>query len=190
MKASSDVDKVRRLADDTAEREKLLATRLARARELDLAEAPIVEELRSAGVSVASLLELRSLPRGRELVMPILLSHLENKHHPQFVRVLLALGLLVPEAKSAHSKIEKLYLAEVDSEIRDVLAQAVANTAKTIDDIVRLASDEKNGPSRIFFVPKLTRSKSPNARAAVGRLSTDPDLAKELAARLRRRKLQ
>jgi len=73
---------------------------LQREREHALAEAPIVEELRSVGVSVNSIWELVNSLNAYPQSLPILLKHLQG-NYPDAVRDGIARAMAVPDAKFA-----------------------------------------------------------------------------------------
>lgn len=55
-----------------------------------------------------------------------------------------------------------------------------------IGDVIALARDKREGPSRVLLLRALLRSKDPRARAALLDLRDDPDLTKEIEVILRR----
>ena len=65
---------------------------------------------------------------------------------------------------------------------------AISDMAQPRDlpTLIDLLSDRSIGTSRIFLVSNLMRSKKPEGRAALLRNQNDPDLEKEIAARLAR----
>jgi hypothetical protein len=70
---------------------------------------------------------------------------------------------------------------------KGAIAIGLSNMAKSGDmnTLIRLISDTSNGPSRIFFVDNLSRSRSTKAFEVLSRLSNDPDLHKEIERRLK-----
>jgi len=66
---------------------------------------------------------------------------------------------------------------------------AISDMAQPSDlgTLIDLISDQSLGVGRIFLVQNLVRSKKPEARATLLQLQDDPDIAKEITARLSRR---
>jgi len=56
------------------------------------------------------------------------------------------------------------------------------------DTLIELLSDRSLGPSRVYLVSNLMRSKKQEARFALMRHQIDPDLTKEITARLSRKR--
>jgi hypothetical protein len=54
-----------------------------------------------------------------------------------------------------------------------------------IDHLIALISDPANGPSRVFFVKNLSRSKSQRAFETLVRLSKDAEIAGEIEFKLK-----
>ena len=151
------------------------------------AEAPLVDELRSAGYDVESAWDLVNTPGTYPPAIPILLAHLPRPY-PGPVREGIARALAVPEAKVGWSVLTRMYRDEQDRHAKSGLAVAIAGAAddEVIDDVIALAQDARIGGSRILLLGALERSASRRARAALMELGTDPDLMKEIPVILRR----
>jgi hypothetical protein len=153
------------------------------------AEAPLVDELRAEGFDVQSAWDLVSSPSSYPNAVPILLAHLPRPY-PAAVREGIARALAVPEACGGWQALARLYRDEVDVRVKDGLAVALAGAASNhmIGELVSLARDKAQGPSRVLLLSALERSTDRRARAALMDLSADPDLAPEVHAILRRLK--
>ena len=153
------------------------------------AEAPLVAELRAAGVMVASAWDLVNTAVPYPDALPILLEHLE-KPYPAAVREGIARALAVREAHFGWAVLMRLYRNETDVRVKDGMAVAIAGatSADTIKEVVALVRDTRQGPSRVLLLRALERSSDEGVRAALVELSTDPDLKKEIRAILRRHK--
>jgi len=151
------------------------------------AEAPLVDELRSAGYDVESAWDLVNTPGTYPPAIPILLAHLPRPY-PGPVREGIARALAVPEAKVGRSVLTRMYRDEQDRHAKSGLAVAIAGAAddEVIDDVIALARDAHIGGSRLLLLGALERSASRRARAALKELGTDPDLMKEIPVILRR----
>ncbi len=106
------------------------------------------------------------------------------------VREGIARALAVPEASAHWSVLARLYRDEPDVRVKDGLAVALAGAVddSLIHDLLALARDATQGPSRVLLLAALERA--PNHRALMA-LSTDANLAPEIQAiqrRVKRRK--
>jgi hypothetical protein len=162
---------------------------LKREAEYRLAEAPLVDELQAAGFQVQSAWDLVNTPGSYPKAVPILLSHLPRPYPPA-VREGIARALAVREASCGWEVLTRLYRNEHEIRVKDGLAVAIAAAAndELLGEVIALARDESQGPSRVLLLGALRRSADPRARAALMDLSTDPDLTKEIQIILRRRK--
>jgi hypothetical protein len=151
------------------------------------AEAPLVEELRRAGHAVQSVWDLVNDPGTYPTAVPILLDHL-SRPYPSPVREGIARALAVPEAKSGWSVLLRLYGDEQDERIKEGLAVAIAGAAAddVIGDVMDLAKNPRNGPSRLLLLSALERSADPTAWVTLISLGTDSELAAEIQVILRR----
>jgi hypothetical protein len=151
------------------------------------AEEPLVGELRAAGFNVESTWDLVNTPGTYPAAVPILLRHLP-RHYPAAVREGIARALAVPEAKVGWELLTQLYREEQKGRAKDGLAVAIAAAAddNLLRDVIELARDTRQGPSRLLLLSALERSASPLARAALMDLGTDPELKKEIRVILHR----
>jgi hypothetical protein len=163
--------------------------RLKREAEYRHAEAPLVDELRAAGFQVQSAWDLVNTPGSYPKAVPILLAHLPRPY-PAAVREGIARALAVREASCGWEVLTRLYQDEHEVRAKDGLAVAIAAAAndELISDVIALARDTSQGPSRLLLLGALERSADPRARAALMDLGTDPDLTKEIQVILRRLK--
>lgn len=163
--------------------------RQKRAAEWRRAEAPLVDELRSAGIRVESVWDLVNTPGSYPAAVPILLDHLPRQY-PAAVREGIARALAVPEAKVGWELLVQLYRDELEARAKDGLAEAIAAVADddVIGEVVALARDVRHGPSRLLLLSALERSSDPRARTALMDLGTDPELRKEIRVILHRLK--
>jgi len=86
--------------------------------------------------------------------------------------------------------LTRLYRDEHEVRAKDGLAVAIAAAAndELIGDVIALARDTSQGPSRLLLLGALERSADPRARTALMELGTDPELKKEIQVILRRLK--
>ena len=158
-----------------------------RVAELHRAEAPLVEELRNAGIPVLSAGDLANRPGSYPKAVPILLAHLPRAY-PPYVREVIARALAFPEAIAIWQELKTLYRDERDEQVKDGLAVAVAAASNddVVADVIALARDSTLGSSRLLLLDALECSADPRARAALMSLGTDPDLSKEIPVILKR----
>ena len=162
--------------------------RLKCAAEYRLAEAPLVEELRAAGLAVQSAWDLVNTSDAYLEALPILLAHLPRAY-PAAVREGIARALAVPDTRALGWKVlTRLYIDEPEARVRSGLAAAIAAAAddEVIGEVITLVRDPRHGSSRLLLLSALERSADPRARAALMGLGTDPDLTKEIQVILRR----
>lgn len=163
--------------------------RQRREEELQIAEAPLVNDLREAGFLVESAWDLVNTTDPYTSVLPILLKHL-SRPYPGPIREGIARALAVPEAIFGWNVLVNNYRNEKESRAKDGLAVAIAGAAddEVIGDVIALARDTRHGESRLLLLSALERSADPRAMAVLVELATDPDLTKEIEVILRRKK--
>ena len=161
---------------------------------------PIIEDLASIGFVVDSEWDFAAMPERYDAALPVLMNHF-HRDYPGFVREGLARSFGRPWARNmAWDQILAAYLSEPNkaqiappgdswapSGLKEGMAVALSEMAhrSDVDALIRLISDPANGPSRIFFVENLSRSKTPDAFDTLMRLSTDQDLSREIAFRMK-----
>ncbi|MEA3135051.1 MAG: hypothetical protein QOG17_2897 [Gammaproteobacteria bacterium] len=158
-----------------------------KAEEYARAEAPVVEELRAAGVQVSSVWDLVNATNTYPQSLPILLKHLQREY-PDAVRDGIARALAVPSAKFAWPLVVKLYRQEHGNRTKQGLAVALSNIAddEVIGELIDLASESQLGTSRVLLLDALRRSRLPIAHKALMDFGTDPLLQNEAQQILRR----
>jgi hypothetical protein len=161
-----------------------------REREAQQAEAPLVQDLRSAGLQVDSVWDLVNASHRSAAAVPILLAHLQRPYPPA-IREGVARALAVPEAVVAWRLLVGLYREESDPRLREAFAVALAGCAnrETLADLISLARDVRQGSSRILLLQALERSPDPGADVALSELATDPVLSEDVGAIVRRRRI-
>jgi hypothetical protein len=154
--------------------------------EMRRAEAPIVDDLAACGVSVRSVWDLVNTRDRYPAATPVLLDHLSRPYRVE-IREGIARALGVREARaSAWGRVLELLDQEPDRRVRDGLFVAIAGMAGPSDilEIINLVSQRALGPSRVFLIRNLMRSKRAEARATLISLKDDPDLKEEIRHRL------
>ena len=151
--------------------------------ELRAAEAPLVRELREAGVDVSSVWDLVNRAEPYPTALPILVHHL-SRSYPDHVREGIARSLAVAgEADRLWGDVRRHYEREpVATRAKDGLAVALAALVddERVGDLVRLLEDARHGESRVFFVRPVGESGHPRAESVLDDLTGDPHVAREI----------
>jgi HEAT repeat protein len=161
---------------------------------------PIIRDLAAAGIWVKGLQQLSPTDAKYEAAIPILLDHF-GRNYPDGIRAYVVRSLAHRRARRlAWEPLLKTYLQEPNrdglarpgefgspSSDKDGLADALSEMARPddIDHLIALISDPANGPSRVFFVKNLSRSKSQRAFETLVRLSKDAEIAAEIEFKLK-----
>lgn len=144
---------------------------------------PLLEELHAAGYAVDNVWDLVNTTADYADAVPILIHHL-GRPYPDKEREGIARALAIRQSKSVWEQLLRLYRAEAGpTQAKDGLAVAItaAADAEVIADVIDLIRDPTQGPSRIFFLRALKRSRDPAADQTISDLASDPDLHKEIA---------
>lgn len=154
-----------------------------------LEQEPLLSDLAAVGVEVDSVGRLCSLQDPDPRIYPVLLEHLTRPYSSHLLEWIgRAFG-----RKSARRFVWDTLIGLIksqaleDSAVEGVMV-AISDMAQPRDiaTLIDLLSDHSIGRSRIFLVSNLMRSKKPEARAALLRNQDDPDLGREITARLAR----
>ena len=169
------------------------AAHAAEARKQELenrkAAAPLLEELRSVGWDVTSVWTLVNIDEAYPEALPVLVRHL-GRPYPAVVREGIARALAVRRAVFAWDVVRDEYLKENDRDVKYGLAAALGGMVdrQHLDELIALVTDRRNGPSRLFMLHGLQRLRDPRAASTLEKLEDDPDLYKQIAIILRRRR--
>lgn len=167
--------------------------RLAREEKLDAAEEPLVNALRSVGVSVASVWDLVNTRAKYTEALPTLLEHLARPY-PVEIREGIARSLAVRESRHAWNQLVEHYRLEHDPRVHEGLAIVLAEAAheQVFDQVVMLMTDPKNGDDRIHLLRAVKRIRHPRAQEVIQGLASDPlfqyEVEKYLRGREKRRR--
>lgn len=151
----------------------------------DKAAQPLVEALRTVGVNVEQVAELLD---GRQLdpaIVPVLLEHVKRREYPDQIREMLLRALGSPVARPYWNELVALFdrnTAQLSPAIHYVAAIALdgAFGEDKIDDVLRLAKNQRLGHARAPLLFTLQRSKDPRAKMLLMELRDDPDLGGEV----------
>jgi hypothetical protein len=157
--------------------------------ELRTAEEALVEDLRRAGCLLESVWDLVNTKLPYPQAVPILFEHF-TRPYPAPIREGIARALTVREARPYWSRLRDLYQNETERRVKDALAVALSGIADDtrLSEVIAMASNTLDGPSRIFFLGTLGRSRDPSARQALMILGGDPELAREAQAQMKKRR--
>ncbi|MGJ5046492.1 hypothetical protein ACQR09_05460 [Bradyrhizobium oligotrophicum] len=160
------------------ERERAFAQRQA---EHSLGEAPLVADLRSAGIPVSSVWDLVNDRRRWPQSFPILLAHLDRPY-PDAICDGIARALADPELRFAwHILADHYAKAARGSRTEQGLAVALANSAddEVMPELIALVRNASFGGSRGLLLDALTRSRLSLVDEALHEFLQVPTLAKE-----------
>lgn len=174
---NSDPDYLVRKREQEESRQKLLAQRAKEA-------APVVAALRAAGVEVQSLWDLSNGGRNDPRATNVLFEELKQDY-PDHVREGILRALATPDARIRWDELVNIFehnTANLSPAIRYVAALTLSGAADdtVLDDVIRLAKDERLGFDRAPLLLALIRSKTPKAKMTLLELRDDPDLGKEI----------
>ena len=160
--------------------------RLARADAVRAAEQPILADLRAAGVTATSLLELVNAPERDPAALPVLLENLEHGGYPDQLMERLGRGLAVPPALEYWDRLKAVYLTakEGGQEVGAAIALAGCATKAQLDDLIDFLSIAERGDSRIYFLRPIKRLGGQRGRDLLESLHDDPTLGKEASSLL------
>lgn len=163
------------------------AERQARVAVLRVAERPIVEDLRAAGVEVGSVWDLVNTPDPYPDALPVLLAHLERGGYPERVMESLGRALAVKPSVAYWEGLKALYRSARDAGEEDGVAVALAAcaTKAQVADMVGFLLWEERGDSRIYFLRPIKRLGGAEGRELLERLRDDPTFGREATALLK-----
>jgi hypothetical protein len=163
------------------------AERAERAQQFRQEQAELLADLRLRGSEVSSVWDLVNTATPYPKALPVLLDHLLR---PYSVRTLegIARALAVKDARPLawDVMIGLIRSRSLPKGVADGIMVALSAMARPTDlpALIEMLADRSIGSSRILLVRKLMRSKRPEARQALINNRADPDLQKEIAARL------
>ncbi|HEY9344136.1 MAG TPA: hypothetical protein VIQ53_02440 [Inquilinus sp.] len=174
-----------------AERDRLHEERTAALREN---EAPLIAALRNVGVDVRSAWLLSDKHPNYRSAIPLLLDHIDREYDDRIREgIVRALGYSEARQLAWDNVLVALrrLRSRPESGFRDGLMAALAGMARSADlsKLIELVADPALGQSRLLLIPKLSRSRHPEALAILEKLKDDPDLYKEISYRLKRKTL-
>lgn len=163
--------------------------------------APLLAELQAAGLKIQMVGDLIAMSERYEAAIPILLKHLQMPYSDA-VRETIARSLAVPEPevrKAWPMLVEEYRKAPMGwgmkgpGDTREfrlgakdgfACALSVAVTDETLEELIAIAKDRKQGESRVLLLSALKkrRDKNPRAKQAIAELANDPDLKNEIAS--------
>jgi hypothetical protein len=152
---------------------------------------PLLDDLAAVGVAVDEPSRLREIPDPDGRIYPVLLDHLTRPYNPwllEWIGRAFGRKSARPYVWDTLVKLVKSHSLEKSAVVGVMVAISDMAQPRDLATLIDLLSDRSIGTSRIFLVSNLMRSKKPEARDALLRNQDDPDLSKEIAARLARRR--
>ncbi|MEX1827893.1 hypothetical protein JNG39_09410 [Luteibacter sp. CQ10] len=149
-----------------------------------LAEAPLVQALRDAGVEVDSAWDLVKTRDPYPKAIPVLLEHL-GKPYPERVIEGILRSLAVPEARHAWQQLRDFFEAapsQMTGGLRWAAGIALngASDDSLLDDMADILRDPRFGHERQALLSALARSGHAKAKMLLHELRDDPVLGKEI----------
>lgn len=154
-----------------------------------LEQQPLLKELATAGVVVDWVGGLSAIPSLDSRIYDILLDHITKPYSPSLLEWIgRAFGHRLDRTIVWDALINLVKAHALDNHAVEGVMAAIAVIARPSDlhTLIDLLSDPLLGPSRIYLVGNLMRSKKPEARSALVRYQLDPDLTVEITDRLSR----
>lgn len=149
----------------------------------------LLDDLAAAGVVVDWVGRLLELPNPDQRTYPVLLNHLTKPYSPWLSEWIgRAFGQKAARPLVWDLLIHRLKEGVVPEHAAQGVFAAISTMARPGDlhTLIELLSNPRLGPGRIYLIGNLMRSKRKEARAALVQCQGDPDLAKEINARLLR----
>lgn len=150
---------------------------------------PLLSDLSLAGATVDWVGQLLEMPAPDDRIYPVLLDHI-TRSYPAWLLGWIGRAFGRKSARPIvwDRLINLIQTHALGGGAVEGVMIAISEMAKPSDlqTLIELLSDTSLGSSRMFLVRNLTRSKRPEARSALLRNQADPDLTKEITARLSR----
>lgn len=165
--------------------------RVARRRELNLAQRPLVADLEEVGAPVTeSVYDLVNTSEPYPQALPVLVRHLEAGGYPPVIMEGIGRALSVRDSVVFWDRLVERYRnSRCEGELTGMaLALSACMDKAHIDDVIGLLTDESGGSDRIFFIEPLVRRGGERGRAVVEGLVDDPVVGKEATAYVERRR--
>jgi HEAT repeat protein len=150
--------------------------------DVELNSRPVIVDLRTAGISVTSLDELRTSGQKYDEAVPILISWLKTTEDDK-VKEALVRTLSVPWASDeAERPLIDLFLC-LDNNKHHALKWATGNalsilsTGRHLDKLIEIVQDERHGTSRQMVVLGLANVSGERSETALINLLSDPQVA-------------
>jgi N-acyl-D-aspartate/D-glutamate deacylase len=151
---------------------------------------PLLEDLAAVGVVVDRPSRLLEDPNADQAIYPVLLDHLTRPDTPTWLLEWIgrAFGRKSARAIVWDTLVDLIKSHSLEKSAVEGVMVAISDMAQPRDlaTLIDLLADRSIVAGRIFLVSNLMRSKKPEARAALLRNQDDPELAKEIEARLSR----
>ncbi len=174
--------------DWVARRDARERDRAQREQQSHIEQAPLLSDLQAIGIVVNNVWNLVNTATPYPQALPILLRHLSKQYSERTLEGI-ARALAVKDARliAWDHLIASLRKKLFPKEPNDAIMVAIAAMARPTDleCLIDLIKDESLGSCRIFLVRNLMRSKRQEARNVLLSLRDDPDLKREIAARLK-----
>jgi hypothetical protein len=150
----------------------------------------LLDDLAAVGVIVDWVGRLLETSSPDQRIYPVLLDHIGRPYSPWLSEWIgRALGHKAARPLVWDTLIHRLKARVLSKPAAEGVFAAISTMARPadVDTLIELLSEPQLGSGRIYLVRNLMRSKRREARAALVEHQGDPDLTKEITARLSRR---
>jgi hypothetical protein len=139
---------------------------------------------------VDSVWDLVNGPNDYDHVVPVLFRHLEAGGYPDRVMEGIARSLAVPASAPFWHRLRDLYLRARGPDEEMGLAAALVGSATRnhYDDLVSLFMAARGRDTRVAFIRPMVRVNRAEAMRFLESIATDPEVAPEIEALMRRRR--
>lgn len=159
--------------------------RLAREREQNEIERPLVADLEEVGAPVTeSVYDLVNTSEPYPQALPVLMRHLEAGGYPPVIMEGIGRALAVRDSIGYWDRLRACYENAQSEPEQDGVAIALSAcaTADHVDDLIELLTDDTQGEVRVFFVKTLGKLGGERGRRVIESLVDDPVVGKEATA--------
>jgi len=170
-----------------AELERVELERAERVRLLEIAEQPVVADLRAIGLDLDTVWDLDTIPDSRPRAIPVLLEHLALDY-PERVLEGIGQGLDHRSARAWWGDLREMMLDTERHVVRDRLAATLSTcaTREHYEDLLAFIQNDSLGQCRIYFLRPINsignRITAGQGRAVIESVADDPVLGKEATA--------
>ncbi|WP_162789483.1 hypothetical protein [Altererythrobacter sp. ZODW24] len=152
----------------------------------------LLDDLAENGVVLESIDHLLGIAEPDERIYPVLFDHLQRQYSPwlhEWIGRAFGKKSARPIVWDELVNLIRSNLLEASAADGAMIAISAMARSSDVEALIDLISDHSLGERRIFLVSNLMRSKAPRARTALIQMRSDPELSREINARLGRSRI-